>query len=259
MALLEARNVTLRYGSLVAVDDVSVDVDAGSIVGLIGPNGAGKTSMLDAVSGFARSDAGRIILGGRNVAGWHPERRAAEGMARTFQRLELFRNMTVFENLLVAAEARFAEVEFVADLAGRSKRGRAHALALDVLEWIGLEGVADRVAGEVPLGQGRLVEIGRALCTDPKLILLDEPASGLDDSETGRLAEILSVLAREDGLAILLVEHDLAMVMKLCDRIAVMDFGAIIAEGAPQEIREHPAVQAAYLGEEVSVAGASRG
>jgi ABC-type branched-subunit amino acid transport system ATPase component len=180
-------------------------------------------------------------------------------MARTFQRLELFSTMTVFENLLVAAEANFAEAEFILDLLGRRHRGRGEELASDVLERLGLGGVGSRVAGEVPLGIGRLVEIGRALCTEPKLLLLDEPAGGLDDSETARLAGVLSDLSRDEGLAVLLVEHDVGLVMELCDRVAVMDFGRLIAEGGPEEIRADPAVQAAYFGEEVSGAGAARG
>jgi ABC-type branched-subunit amino acid transport system ATPase component len=257
-ALLEARDVTVRYEGLVAVDGVSLSVEAGEIVGLIGPNGAGKTTMLGALSGFLRPH-GRVLLGGRDVTGWEPERRATLGMARTFQRLELFTTMTVFENLLVAAESRFAEAAFVLDLAGRRRTGKGAALAGRVLERIGLEPVAGRLAGEVPLGIGRLVEIGRALCTQPRLLLLDEPAGGLDEGETARLQDVLATLAREDGLGVLLVEHDLRLVMELCDRVAVMDFGRLIAQGTPLEVRDDPAVQAAYFGQEVSDAGAARG
>jgi branched-chain amino acid transport system ATP-binding protein len=256
--LLEARDVTVRYAGLVAVDHLSLEVDAGEVVGLIGPNGAGKTTLLGAISGFLRPE-GHVLLGGRDITGWEPERRATLGMARTFQRLELFSTMTVFENLLVAAEARFAEAEFILDLAGRRSRGRGEDMARRVLERVGLQEVEQRLAGEVPLGVGRLVEIGRALCTEPDLLLLDEPAGGLDDGETDRLRAVLSDLARDDGLAVLLVEHDLRLVMEVCDRVAVMDFGSLIAQGTPKQVRSDPAVQAAYFGKEVSGAGAPRG
>jgi branched-chain amino acid transport system ATP-binding protein len=256
--LLEVRDVTVRYEGLVAVDHVSLDVDAGEVVGLIGPNGAGKTTLLGAISGFIRPE-GRVVLDDREITGWEPESRATCGMARTFQRLELFATMTVFENLLVAAEARFAEAEFILDLAGRRARGEGLELARTILERVGLDEVSSRLAGEVPLGVGRLVEIGRALCTAPRLLLLDEPAGGLDELETNRLREVLSDLSRDDGLAILLVEHDIRLVMDLCDRVAVMDFGSLIAEGTPAQIRRSPAVQAAYFGQEVSGAGAARG
>ena len=259
MAQPEVRDLTVRYEGLVAVDGVSLDVDGGEVVGLIGPNGAGKTTLLGALSGFVRPGSGRILFRDRDVTGWHPERRATEGMARTFQRLELFRTMTVLENLLVAAEASFAEVRFIADIAGVSREGEARRLAEDVLEWLGLDGLRDRRAGEIPLGIGRLVEIGRALCSEPSLLLLDEPASGLDDAETDRLAEVLRLLATEDRLGVLLVEHDLDMVMEVSDRVAVMDFGRLLAEGPPEEVRQDPRVRAAYLGREVAGAGDSRG
>ncbi|MFL5796926.1 MAG: ABC transporter ATP-binding protein [Actinomycetota bacterium] len=267
MALLEARGISVRYAGLVAANAVSLALDPGDVLGLIGPNGAGKTTVLGALTGFVRPSEGRVVLDGRDVTEWTPERRAAHGLARTFQRLELFRTMTVFDNLLVAAEARFAEAEFIADLAGRSRRGKAELAAAQVLTRLGLRPVADRVADELPLGIGRLVEIARALCTGPRILLLDEPASGLDEAETERLRAVLREIARDDGLGILLVEHDLPIVMDLCDRVAVMDFGSLIAEGTPEEIRRDPEVQAAYLGtelrsdegKEVRGAGAARG
>jgi branched-chain amino acid transport system ATP-binding protein len=254
--LLEAREVTVRFGGLVAVDSVGLRVAAGETVGLIGPNGAGKTTLLDAIGGQLVPDGGRVLFDGQAVTDREPERRALAGMARTFQRLELFGTMTVFDNLLVAAEARFGEVAFVGDLLGLPRAHRAEERVREVLARLGLEEAADRRADQLSTGTGRLVEIGRALCSDPKLLLLDEPAGGLDESETGRLAEVLSGLA-VDGPAILLVEHDVQLVMHLCDRVAVMDFGRLIAEGDPAAVREDPAVVAAYLGtEEVSGAGA---
>jgi branched-chain amino acid transport system ATP-binding protein len=262
MALLEAHEVSVRYQGVLAADRISIGVDPGEVVGLIGPNGAGKTTVLGVLSGFVRPTEGRVTLDGLDVTEWAPERRTASGLARTFQRLELFRTMTVHENLLVAAEARFAEAEFVGDLLGRPRRGRAAEVAAEVGARMGLRPVAGRPAAEVPLGLGRLVEIARALCTGPRILLLDEPASGLDEAETTRLREVLRGIARDDGVGLLLVEHDLSLVMDLCDRVLVMDFGAAIARGTPAEIRSHPAVQAAYLGtelEEVGRAGAPRG
>jgi ABC-type branched-subunit amino acid transport system ATPase component len=266
MALLEARAVSVRYAGVVAADEVSIGVDPGELVGLIGPNGAGKTTVLGVLSGSVRPSAGRVVFDGRDVTEWPPERRAADGLARTFQRLELFRTMTVHDNLLVAAEAQFAEAEFVADVMGRRRRGRAADVAASVGDRLGLRPVAGRLAAEVPLGLGRLVEIARALCTGPRILLLDEPASGLDEAETLRLRDVLREIARDDGLGILLVEHDLSLVMDLCDRVAVMDFGTLIADGSPDDVRADAAVQAAYLGTdladlsgEVRRAGAARG
>ncbi|HEX9374827.1 MAG TPA: ABC transporter ATP-binding protein [Actinomycetota bacterium] len=253
--LLEARSVTVRYRGLVAANEISLGVSPGEMVGLIGPNGAGKTTVLGVLSGFVRPTEGRVFLDGRDVTEWAPEQRAGSGLARTFQRLELFRTMTAWENLLVAAEARFADAEFIADLAGRTRRGPARSAAAQVMALMGLRDVGDRRAGELPLGLGRLLEIGRALCTGPRILLLDEPAGGLDEAETERLAALLRDI-RDDGVGILLVEHDLSLVMELCHRVAVMDFGSLIAEGTPDEVRADPDVQAAYLGTEVSGAGA---
>jgi len=256
--LLEVRDATVRFGGLVAVREVSLALDPGEVVGLIGPNGAGKTTLLDVLSGFSVPQEGTVHLDGADVTGWGPERRARAGVARTFQRLELFRHMTVSENLQVGAEASFGEADFVADLAGRTRRGRAAGVAERMLSRLGLEDVAGRWADEVPLGIGRLVELGRALCTSPRFLLLDEPASGLDEAETARLAGALSGLAAE-GLGVLLVEHDVDLVMEVCDRVEVMDFGRLIARGAPADVKRDPAVRAAYLGREVTGAGAARG
>ena len=266
--MLAAEGVLVRFGGLVAVDGVSLEVEEGRVAGLIGPNGAGKTTLLDVVSGRLAPTEGRVMLEGRDVTALGLSQRARLGVARSFQRLELFRNLTVFENLLVGAEARFGEADFVVDLAGRSRRGAADALARRVLERVGLTDVAGRWADEVPLGIGRLVEIGRALCTEPRYLLLDEPAGGLDDDETDRLAAVLTDVAAE-GIGVLLVEHDLEMVMGVCDHVTVMDFGRTIASGSAEDVRRDPAVRDAYLGvgdgvqgatdEEVRGAGAARG
>lgn len=257
--MLEARDISVRFGGLVAAGDVSLRLAPGETVGLIGPNGAGKTTVLSALAGSLVPQEGTVHLDGEDATGWGPEQRSRRGVARTFQRLELFRHMTVFENLLVGAEARFGETDFVADLAGRTRRGDAHELAHEVLGRLELGEVAHRWADEVPLGVGRLVELGRALCTQPRFLLLDEPAGGLDESERERLSAVLWDLRTEEGLGILLVEHDLDLVMRLCERVVVMDFGRTIAEGTPDGVRADPAVRSAYLGEEVADAGAARG
>ena len=257
-AVLEAQDVVVRFGGLRAVDGVSLAIGRGEVVGLIGPNGAGKTTLLGALGGQLVPHAGAVLLDGEDVTEWSPERRSAKGLARTFQRLELFRKMTLFENLLVAAEAGFGEADFVRDLLGRSRRSRAEELAREVLGRVGLEGLAERWADEVPTGIGRLVEIGRALCTGPNVMLLDEPAGGLDEAETDRLGAVLRDVAAGDGLSLLLVEHDVRLVLDLCDRIYVMDFGRMIAEGTPRAIRRDPAVRDAYLGEVPVGIGARR-
>ena len=260
MALLEAREVSVRFGGLVAVDAVSLAVDGGETVGLIGPNGAGKTTLLSAISGQLVPHTGRVVFDGRDVTDWEPERRAQAGMGRTFQRLELFRKMTVFENLLVAAESRFGEAAFIVDLSGRTRRDRrAATLAGEVAATLGLDDVLDRLCDQLPTGLGRLVEIGRALCTEPRVLLLDEPAGGLDEEETDRLAGVLREVVERVGPGLLLVEHDVNLVMELCDRISVMDFGKVIAEGTPKQITRDRSVRAAYLGtEEVADVGAAR-
>jgi branched-chain amino acid transport system ATP-binding protein len=238
MALLEARGLSVRFGEHLAVDDVDLEIDAGTIVGLIGPNGAGKTTTFNAISGV-QTCRGSVTLDGVDVSSAPAHRRAWLGMNRTFQRLEVFGSMTAFDNIRTAAEIS-------ARANRRSMRGCA-AAAQAIIERLGLEPVAGRRADALPTGQARLVELGRALATQPKVLLLDEPASGLDDVETTRLAEVLSQVA-DDGMAVLLVEHDMDLVMQLCSRIFVLNFGAVIASGTPDEVRSHPAVQEAYLG-----------
>ncbi len=241
MAVLEVHKLSVRFGEHPAVDDVSLSVDAGEIVGLIGPNGAGKTTTFNAVAGVQRC-RGRVLLEGVDVSSAPPQRRARLGMNRTFQRLEVFGSMTAYDNIRTAAEiaarARRAPLKGAVDVADR------------VVQRLGLGPVADRRADALPTGQARLVELGRAMATEPKLLLLDEPASGLDDIETQRLATVLDDL-RGQGLAVLLVEHDIDLVMSLCTRIYVLNLGVLIAEGTPDAVREHPQVREAYLGAEV--------
>ena len=238
MAVLEAHDLNVRFGEHHAVRDVSVAVDAGSIVGLIGPNGAGKTTTFNALSGV-QSCTGRVVLDGIDVSSAPPHRRALLGLTRTFQRLEVFGSMTAYDNIRTAAE--------ITSWRGRAQLRRARETADRVVELVGLERVADRRADALPTGQARLVELGRALATGPKVVLLDEPASGLDDVETGRLSEVLTSLAA-GGLAVLLVEHDMDLVMDLCSTICVLDFGAVIATGSPDQVRADAHVRDAYLG-----------
>ncbi len=232
MSLLEARGITVRFGGNLAVSDVDLTVEAGQIVGLIGPNGAGKTTTFNALTGMLTPTAGTVMLEGRNVTGWPTFRRAQEGLARTFQRMEVFTSLTVRENIRMAAELKSRDTAEHVD---------------HILEQVGLTAIADDSASAISTGMARLLEVGRALATRPKVLLLDEPASGQDESETERFGEFLEDLAA-DGLAILMVEHDVPLVMRVCQRIVVLDFGQVIARGTPAEIQANEAVLDAYLG-----------
>ena len=238
MATLEAHDLGVRFGEHHAVRDVSLAVEAGEIVGLIGPNGAGKTTMFNAISGVQRC-RGRVVLGGADVSSAAPHHRARLGMSRTFQRLEVFRSMTAYDNIRTAAE--------IAARGRRSSVRGAAAVTDRVVELLGLGTVARRRADALPTGQARMVELGRAVATEPKVLLLDEPASGLGDVESRRLAEVLAVL-RDEGIAILLVEHDIDLVMQLCSRVCVLNLGELIASGTPDAVRADASVREAYLG-----------
>nr|WP_228537609.1 ATP-binding cassette domain-containing protein [Nocardia sp. XZ_19_231] len=209
--------------------------EAGRVTGLIGPNGAGKSTLFDVICGLRRPMTGRVTMNGRNVTRLGPSRRAGHGLARTFQRLELFGRLSVRDNLLVAAEL------------GRHRRAAA-GIVDELLGRLGLDEVADTTADELPTGTGRLVEVGRAMAARPSVVLLDEPAAGLDHTETERFAALLRSLA-DDGVAVLLVEHDMGLVMNVCDQLYVLDLGKIISSGPPEVIRRDAAVLAAYLGE----------
>jgi branched-chain amino acid transport system ATP-binding protein len=237
---LEIHDVSVRFGGLAALSDVSVSAAEGAITGLIGPNGAGKTTLFNVVTGMQRPTAGEVRLDGRDLRGLSSYRRARLGLGRTFQRLELFGTLTVAENIGVAASI---------GQRGISKgRARAiHEIREEILERVGLSAVANERADTLPTGTGRLVELARALATRPKVLLLDEPAAGQDTDETERFSGMLRNLA-SDGLVILLVEHDMELVMNVCDTIAVLDYGRIICTGTPAEVRADPDVQAAYLG-----------
>jgi branched-chain amino acid transport system ATP-binding protein len=241
VALLEAHGIGVRFGELQAVRDVDLEVDPGGIVGLIGPNGAGKTTTFNAISGV-QPCTGRVVLDGRDVSSAPVHRRAWLGLHRTFQRLEVFGSMSAFDNIRTAAE--------ISARASHRSRRTAPELASAIVDRLGLGPVARRRADALPTGQARLVELGRVLAADPKVVLLDEPASGLDDVETERLAEVLTELER-DGMAVLLVEHDMDLVMQLCARIYVLNLGEVIASGSPDDVRSNSQVQEAYLGSPV--------
>lgn len=233
MSLLEVRGVMVRFGGVMAVGGVDLSADAGQVTGLIGPNGAGKTTLFNVISGMQEPTAGEVYVSGINVTHEAPHRRAKRGLARTFQRLELFASLSVRDNVRVAAE-----------LAGISDvNGTVDAL----LDKVGVSNLEHTTAGDLPTGSARLVEIARALATMPRLLLLDEPASGLDDSETERLGTLFRELAA-DGLGVLLVEHDMDLVMHVCDRIHVLDLGHVIAVGTPDDVQHDQAVLRAYLG-----------
>ena len=250
-AALELRDIGVRFGSFDAVDGVSLTVHAGEVVGLIGPNGAGKTVTFNVVTGLQPATRGQVLLAGQDVTGMPAHARAALGLARTFQVVQLFAGMTVLENLMVAAH-RWTSAGVVSDSLRLPARRRALAQAREragaVLAFLELSHLADVEASSLPVGQARLVELGRALCLKPKVLLLDEPASGLDPAETADFVALLAEVRSVLGCAMLLVEHDMGVVMPLCDHLVVMNFGTVLAAGSPQDVRADPAVRAAYLG-----------
>ena len=237
MAELAVEEISVRFGGLQALQDVNLQVHAGAVNGLIGPNGAGKTTLFNVITGLQAPTQGRVRLGGEDVTRLSPHRRARLGIARTFQRLELFGTLTARENVQMAAETRRRRPT------GASSRTEADA----ILAHIGLSHVADEPTDLLPTGLARLVELGRALATGPSVLLLDEPSSGLNQEETVELGQVLVDLAGR-GVAVLLVEHDMSLVMSISDRVSVLDYGAVIADGDPASVQADPAVQAAYLG-----------
>ncbi len=239
MALLEVRGATVRFGGHVAVRDVDLEVEAGQVTGLIGPNGAGKTTTFNVITGLQEVVSGRVLLDGRDLTDAKAHDRARAGIARTFQRLEVFGSLTARENILTAAEIRKSWA--------RDRHGHPALETEALLDRVGIRGVADERVDAMPTGLARLVELARALATRPRVLLLDEPASGLDESESDTFADLLLELAAE-GMAVLLVEHDVQLVMKVCRYINVLDFGAILAVGTPDEIQGNQAVLDAYLG-----------
>ncbi|WP_174183683.1 ABC transporter ATP-binding protein [Nocardia barduliensis] len=234
-SLLEVDDVTVVFGGNRALDGAGLRAERGAVTGLIGPNGAGKSTLFDVICGLRKPTKGRVAIDGADVTRLGPSRRARHGLARTFQRLELFGRLSVRDNLLVAAELG-------------PQRRHAARIVTEIIDRLGLHEIADASADELPTGTGRLVEVGRAIAARPSLILLDEPAAGQDHTETERFGELLRSLA-DDGTAVLLVEHDMGLVMNVCDEVFVLDLGKVIASGPPAVIRADETVLAAYLGD----------
>ncbi len=245
MTLLEARGLSVEFGGVVALDNVDLDLEAGTLTGLIGPNGAGKTTFIDAVTGMVES-RGHVLFSGADISHDAPHQRAAKGLLRTFQTLELFEDLTVEQNLLAAAE-RTGLWQFIGDAVRRGGRTPDNPVVDQSLELVGLSDERRRLPAELSHGQRRLVGLARALAASPKLLLLDEPAAGLDSNESLILGQQIHAIA-ETGVTVLLVDHDMSLVLDVCEVITVLDFGKIIACGSPQQIQDDPAVVAAYLG-----------
>jgi branched-chain amino acid transport system ATP-binding protein len=236
---LEVRNVTVKFGGNIALESVSLSAEAGQVTGLIGPNGAGKTTLFNVITGLQAPTGGEVRLEDRDITSLAPFKRARAGLARTFQRLELFTLLSVKANVRVAADIHRSH--------SRDSSLDPDRVADEILERLGLAALGNTRVDELPTGQARLVEIGRALATRPRVLLLDEPASGQDEAETDTLAGLLGELAAE-GMAVLLVEHDVQLVMRACQLVHVLDFGQILAVGTPDEVRNNQLVLNAYLG-----------
>jgi len=247
--VLEASGMSVAFAGIRALDDVSVSVAATERVGLIGPNGAGKTTLFNCLLGILRPDSGQVLLNGVDIGGWPAYRRARAGMGRTFQRVELFSDTTVREHLLIAGRIRSGTGAFWKDVIGRGRPTPDEVAACDeVLELLGIAELAAKPVESLSLGQSRLVEVGRALMTGPQVLLLDEPSSGLDRDETEALAATLRSVQDTRGYAVLLVEHDVALVADFTERAYVLDSGALIAQGSTADVLADPAVRRAYLG-----------
>lgn len=248
MPLLELREATMRFGGLTAVDNLSFSVEAGAIHGLIGPNGAGKTTSFNLISGFYTPTSGEIVYQGQDIAGIGTHQTAARGLVRTFQHATLFQEFTLLENAMVGCHLNLQPTLFGAIFGNdRARRQAARARAEEVLEFFGLADRRHELASELAHGHQRALGMAVAMAANPTLMLLDEPFTGMNPEETQRMMELTFKL-RDSGVTILIVEHDMHAIMGLCDRITVMSFGRLLAEGGPEEIRQNPQVIEAYLG-----------
>lgn len=252
MSLLSVNRLSKSFGGLNAVSNLSFEVQGSSIVGVIGPNGAGKTTVFNLITGIYRPDQGEITFDGSMLAGLRTHRIVARGIARTFQTIRLFQNLSALENVLAGYHCQM-KTGLIGSLlhTRRQRREEVQALAsaLKFLDYVGLEGQADQAARNLSYGNQRLLEIARALATGPQLLILDEPAGGMNEQETGRLVTLIRSI-RDRGITVLLIEHDMSLVMRVCEKIVVMEYGLKIAEGSPEEIKNDERVIEAYLGTE---------
>lgn len=253
--ILQISNLTKTFGGLIAVNDVSIDIEKGSISAIIGPNGAGKTTLFNLLTGIYKPDTGRVMFNGRSLVGLRPDQVNAAGMTRTFQSIRLFPGMTVFENIMVGMHSRLniSLFQTLTHLSGFNKQEKfVREKAADLLSFVGLDGKGDEVSRNLPYGDQRRIEIARALASDPKLILLDEPTAGMNPNETVEAMALFRRVRDELGVTVVLIEHDMRVVMGISENINVLDYGQKIAEGSPAEIRANPRVVEAYLGRQAA-------